>query len=125
MGGARADLNAASWRALRSASVPPHCCSSGASAAQRFLLVEQIGHRIADDRRRGRGAEAAMLDDAADRVARLVGGREGDEQGVVAQRPVALVPARAEPKDLRGSGLARHLHAVERQLRGRPPCRRR
>ena len=46
--------------------------------------------RIADDRRRGRGAEAAMLDDAADRVARLVGRREGDEQRVVAQRPVRL-----------------------------------
>ena len=34
-----------------------------------------------------RRAEAAMLDDAADRVARLVGRREGDEQRVVAQRP--------------------------------------
>ena len=45
----------------------------------RLLRIEQIGHAIADDWRGGGRSEAAVLDDATDRVARLVRRREGNE----------------------------------------------
>ena len=57
-----------------------------------------------------------MLDDAADRIARLVRGGEGNEQSMVAQRPSALVTPLAKAEHLRRPGLAGHQDPIEREL---------
>ena len=47
----------------------------GCECRQGLLLVEKVCHGIANDRCCGGSSEAAMLDDAADRVAGLAAGR--------------------------------------------------
>jgi hypothetical protein len=59
----------------------------------RHVLVEQIGHHVLGDRRRGAGAAHAVLDHHRAGVDRVVGGREEDEQAVVAIFPRAALAA--------------------------------
>ena len=87
----------------------------------RLLLVVQIGNRVADQRRGDRRAEPAMLDDRRCRIAWIVERHEGHEQRVVTKLPlrggVVAAFAGGEIVGLGGSGLSRHLDAVERQFR--------
>ena len=81
----------------------------GSSSSALAMMSRAIGAAV-------RAAAAAVLDHHGERVARLVIGREGDEQGVVALLPgLLLVLAQAgqalaarDAPHLRGAGLAGH-----------------
>ena len=89
----------------------------------RPVLVEQIGHDVAHQRRGGAGAEPAMLDERGDGIARCPDRREGDEVRMVAHPPGEAVVrlhaagalSRRDAADLGGAGLAGDQHAVDRQ----------
>ena len=84
--------------------------ASSAGAGALGQLAEQVVvEHLARDRRRGLGAEAAVLDQHRQRDGRLVGRRVGDEQRVVAQvgrHGLRLVLGALLREHLRRAGLA-------------------
>ena len=69
--------------------------AAATSAGPGSGLAEQVVlEHLARDRRGGLRAEAAVLDQHGERDLRLVGGRVGDEPGVVAQALVDLAARR-------------------------------
>ena len=83
-----AERHAAVLRAIRSSSGPPMLSSNAPRVRERLLPVEEKQQGVADQRRCDGGAETAMLDDSARRVARVVVRNEAHEERVVAQLPI-------------------------------------
>ena len=92
------------------------------------VLQQRHAHDLARPRRGGLGAEAAVLDEHAHGVARLVGRREGDEPGVVAVFPGAVGAVRAVAAGVGWAWAVPVLPAIIDRARGRAwpprrPCR--
>src|SRR3546814_1778793 len=65
--------------------VPAPAFLERGQGVHRLLLVEQPGRHVLRDRRRGARSAHAVLDHHRGGVARIVGGREADEQAVIAR----------------------------------------